>query len=121
LDQAACYVMKAAMDLRGGEVFVPALKAAPLTLLADALAPAAPVVDIGIRPGGEKLHEELLSSDEVRRTVRRNGFYVVTPTQTSDSWDASPWLGQPVPEDFTYRSDTWPEQWTINELAEALK
>jgi UDP-N-acetylglucosamine 4,6-dehydratase len=121
LDQAACYVMKAAMDLRGGEVFVPALKAAPLRKLAEALDPNAMMVDIGIRPGGEKLHEELLSSDEVRRTVKRNGFYIVTPTQTADSWDASPWLGEPVPEDFRYQSDTWPEQWTVEELRELLQ
>ena len=120
LDMAVDFVLKAIGDLRGGEVFVPALKAAPLTLLAEALAPAAPIVNLGIRPGGEKLHEELLSSDEVRRTVRRNGFYVVTPTQTADSWDASPWLGEPVPEDFTYRSDTWSDQWTTEALREML-
>lgn len=117
LDDAVGFVLKAVADLRGGEVFVPHLRAAPLLRLAEALAPGAETLAHGIRPGGEKLHEELLSADETRRTVVRNGFYVVTPPRTPDSWDASPWLGTPVPEDFSCRSDTWPHQWSVDELA----
>lgn len=122
LDTAAGHVLRAVGDMRGGEVFVPELKAAPLVRLGYALdVEPGQWRNMGIRPGGEKLHEELLSSDEVRRTVRRNGFYVVAPTATVDSWDTAAWLGEKVAEDFTCRSDTWPDQWTAEELRDVLK
>ena len=107
--------------MAGGEVFVPILRAAPLRRLVEAICGGASCVDItGLRPGGEKLHEELVSADESRRAVRRNGCYVVPPTVTAESWDAAPWLGDPVPDGFTYRSDTWPLQWTVDELHDLL-
>jgi UDP-N-acetylglucosamine 4,6-dehydratase len=120
LDQAACCVLKAIGDLRGGEVFVPLLKAAPLTRILEAIAPGAETVDCGIRQGGEKLHESLVSEDEARRARKRNGWLIVQPPDTEELWDRAPWLGEPVPEDFTYRSDTWPEQWTTEALREVL-
>mgnify|MGYP001617170970 FL=1 len=138
LDDAVGHVLHAVGDLRGGEVFVPDLKAASLLRVATALLPnytdapnpedqdltpeSAPnwITTSGIRPGGEKLHEELLSSDELRRAVKRNGFYVVPPVRTVESWDAAPWLGQPIQDGLTYRSDTWVDRWTVDELREVL-
>lgn len=120
LDMAVGFVQKAIGEIRGGEVFVPSLKAAPLTALAEVFAPASQWRSLGIRPGGEKLHEELLSSDEVRRTVARNGWYVIAPTTTADIWDPTPWMGDRVPAEFTYSSDAWPLQWTTEELRELI-
>ncbi len=37
-----------------------------------------PLIDIGIRPG-EKLHEEMISEDDARRTRRFDDHYVITP------------------------------------------
>lgn len=118
LDDAVGYVLRAIADMRGGEIFVPILKAAPLVDVGQALVSVgSPEFDMtGIRPGGEKLYEELLSADEARRTVKRNGFYVVTPARTPDMWDPSTWLGDPVDRDFEYRSDRWPLRWTVDEL-----
>lgn len=113
-------VLKALADLRGGEVFVPIVKAAPLTRLLEAVAPGAALEEIGIRPGGEKLHETLVSEDEARRARRRNGWVIIPPPDTAELWDRSPWLGTPVPPDFAYRSDTWGEQWSVAELRELL-
>lgn len=112
------YVIQAIAQMRGGEVFVPKLRAAPLTLLAEAACPGAMFDDIGIRPGGEKLHEELLSADEVRRTVDSGGEFFVVRPESADAWDPSPWIGAPLPDGFTYRSDTWTgrEPWTVEEL-----
>ena len=120
LDQAVTYVLRAIGDLRGGEIFVPWLKAAPVTRLLEAVAPQAETTEIGIRPGGEKLHETLVSEDEIRRARRRNDWIIVPPTDTSELWDRSSWLGELVPADFRYHSKTWPEQWTVEELREAL-
>ena len=120
IEQAAEFVLAAVACMRGGEVLVPQLKAASLLELAEAVAPGYATTNIGIRPGGEKLHEELLSAAEARRTVRRHGFYVVTPTAGLDSWDGSPWPGEPVSEGFTYQSDSWPLRYSPDTLRELL-
>jgi UDP-N-acetylglucosamine 4,6-dehydratase/5-epimerase len=71
--------------------------------LACAIAPDAQIDIIGIRPG-EKLHEDLLSEDEARNAVERNGMYIIKPPETL--WNRNQhYQGQPLPEGFTYTSD----------------
>jgi UDP-N-acetylglucosamine 4,6-dehydratase len=108
LGQCVDFVLGALADLRGGEVFVPyALPAAPITVLAQAL--GAESWDVtGIRPGGEKLHESLLSAAEVTRARVRNLFWVVPPYQHDHMWDNAPWIGSPAAPDFCYASGLGP-------------
>lgn len=121
LDDATAFIERALADLRGGEIFVPKIAAAPLTMLAEALCTGQPCYKfIGIRPGGEKLHESLLSSAEVWRARDRNGFFVVPPYQNDQMWDEKPWLGDPVPDDLLYRSDVWERQLTIEQMRELV-
>lgn len=113
LPQAVDHVLNAVALMRGGEVFVPYLPAAPITTLAQAICgPDYPYVVTGIRPGGEKLHESLLSEDDVRRTVQWGAWYVVTPSMRT--WDGTPWPGDPIPADTVYRSDVWPAQMDVD-------
>ena len=88
--------------------------------LLEAIAPDSQTREIGIRPGGEKLHEVLLSEDEIRRAKTKSGWYLVPPVDGPELWDRSPWLGDPVAADFTYCSKDWPDQWTVEELREVL-
>jgi UDP-N-acetylglucosamine 4,6-dehydratase/5-epimerase len=118
LEQAVEFVMRAIEMMRGGEVFCPHIPAAPITTLAEAIGGAPPYHVTGIRPGGEKLHESMLSEDEVRRTVRWRGFYVVTPSLRT--WDATPWPGEPVPESLMYRSDVWGWQLSCDDMRALL-
>lgn len=120
LPRAVDFVLRALGDMRGGEVFVPRLPAAPLTTLAQALVECPQFQAIGIRPGGEKVHEEMLSAAEIVRARVRNGFYVVPPFQHLHMWDNTPWLGEPVPEGFTYRSDTWEWQLAVEGMRDLL-
>lgn len=113
LDQAVSIVLCALERLRGGEIFVPDVPCAPITLLAEALGGAPPYTITGIRPGGEKLHESMLSEDEVRRALKWGSFYVVPPSLRT--WDATPWPGCPIPEDTLYRSDVW-RQLSVDEM-----
>jgi UDP-N-acetylglucosamine 4,6-dehydratase len=110
LEQAVGFILAALADLRGGEVFIPFIPAAPLTTLAEALGVADRLTVQGIRPGGEKLHEALLSAAEVTRARRRNGLYVIPPYQHDQMWDNAPWLGTPVEAGFTYCSADWPHR-----------
>ena len=124
IGDAAEAALRAVADMRGGEVLVPHLSAAPLVTVMKAMAgedvPDGAIKEIGIRPGGEKLHEILLDEEELRRALKRGSWIIVPPLDNSDLWDRSPWLGEPVAEDFTYCSETWPDQWTAKGLREVL-
>lgn len=104
LPQAVDFVIDSFDDMSGGELYVPRIPSMRVVDLAEAIAPGAPTVEIGIRPG-EKLHEEMISSEDSRRTVRRADRYVVRPTLAvwGGHHDAP---GDPVPDGFAYTSDT---------------
>lgn len=91
---------------RGGEVFVPACGAAPLTKLAHVIAPDAAIEEVGIRPY-EKIHESLIGEDEARYTWATDFGFVIEPVErTWESQTVVPRFNrQPVGDDFTYRSD----------------
>ncbi len=103
LDQGVDLVLYALTHMRGGEIFVPKLKAMRVIDLISALAPESPVKIIGIRPG-EKLHEALLTDDEVRRARDRGKYYMIVPNH--EGWPDSYTKRFPsVPKDFTYASN----------------
>ena len=117
VSQAVDFVLCSLTTMRGGEVIVPDVPAAPITRLAEAVIGLAPKFNMtGIRHGGEKLHEQLLTDDEVRRARRLRGMFIVPPDVPHQwHWDGSRWLGEPVPADMVYRSDVW-RQASIDEL-----
>lgn len=127
LPQAVDLVLQAIATLRGGEIFIPDIPAAPVLTLAEALCASAGIEttyaaqDTGIRPGGEKLHEELMSAAEIRRALRKNNMYVVPPYQGPEMWDAQPWLGQKVEPDMVYRSDVWHRQLDVTGMQKLLE
>lgn len=66
--------------MEGGEVFVPELPACGILDLLEATTGTRQHTITGLRPGGEKLHETLLTLEESSRTVdTREGFWVVRP------------------------------------------
>ncbi len=104
LDQGVHFVIKCLEEMRGGEVFVPRIPSMKVVDLAKAVAPEAEISFVGIRPG-EKLHEVLISEDEARSTVERDGMFIVKPPETL--WErALQYEGQALPEGFRYSSDT---------------
>jgi UDP-N-acetylglucosamine 4,6-dehydratase len=103
LPQAVEFVMSCFNDMSGGELYVPRIPSMRVVDLAEAIAPGSETVEVGIRPG-EKLHEEMISSEDSRRTLRRDDRYVVLPTLAD--WGFSQPAGEPVEEGFSYTSDT---------------
>ena len=103
LSQAVDFVIQAFADMDGGELFVPRIPSMRVTDLARAIAPDAELVEVGIRPG-EKLHEEMISSEDSLRTIRQPHRYVVGPTLAE--WTYRVPAGEPVPDGFAYTSDT---------------
>src|SRR3990167_2691771 len=78
-DQACGLVTTALTRMEGGEIFLPKLPAARMVDLAAAIAPSAMLATVGLRAGGEKLHERLLSDEEVSRMLDLGPCYVVLP------------------------------------------
>jgi UDP-N-acetylglucosamine 4,6-dehydratase len=104
LAQAVQFVTDSFDRMRGGEIFVPRIPSTTVVDLARAVSPEAELVEIGIRPG-EKLHEEMISEDDARRTRAFDDYYVISPVL--EEWTAEHrQAGEPVPEGFAYRSDT---------------
>jgi FlaA1/EpsC-like NDP-sugar epimerase len=106
--------------MQGGELLVPRIRSMKIVDLAQAIAPGAELVDIGLRPG-EKLHEEMISPEEGRRAVLlANGqYYVIQPDLATWGY-RPPEGGTPVPDDFAYRSNTNDQWYTREELAEIV-
>ena len=113
LPQAVEFVIDSFEAMDGGELYVPRIPSMHVTDLAKAIAPDAELVEVGIRPG-EKLHEEMISPEDSRRTIRQADRYVVGPTLAE--WTYRVPHGDPVPDGFAYTSDT-NEMWlTVSDI-----
>jgi UDP-N-acetylglucosamine 4,6-dehydratase/5-epimerase len=119
LGHAVQFVVDTFDQMNGGELYVPRIPSMRIVDLAQALAPDSTMHEIGIRPG-EKLHEEMIASDDSRRTVMLPDRYVVLPSLAG--WGFEPPRGaEPVPDGFAYRSDLndrWLEPEELRELVD---
>jgi UDP-N-acetylglucosamine 4,6-dehydratase/5-epimerase len=105
LERGAAFVIECLADMVGGEIFVPKIPSMRMVDLAAAIAPAARLEVIGIRPG-EKLHEVMIPEDDARSALDVGDRYVVLPSV--------PWIehgvwharGRACAEGFRYASDT---------------
>ena len=103
LPRAVDFVIQSFEKMVGGELYVPRIPSTRIMDLAEAIAPGAPIVETGIRPG-EKLHEEMISREDSRRTIRQDDRYIVLPTLAQ--WAFEEPEGEPGPDGFAYASDT---------------
>lgn len=117
LDHGVRFLLACLERMYGGEIFVPKIPSMRLFDLARALAPDAHLDIVGIRPG-EKLHEELISLNEARRTLDMGDHYIIQPD--ADWWreDKLPG-GISVAAGFSYSSEqnsAWLEIKTLQDL-----
>jgi len=103
IQQAVEFVMDSFNLMSGGELYVPRIPSMKLIDLAEAISPGTKITEIGMRPG-EKLHEEMISADDSRRTLLLDNRYVVMPVVAE--WGFVRPSGLLMPEGHAYRSDT---------------
>ena len=103
IESAVKFVIDSLEMMTGGELYVPRIPSMKIVDLANAVAPGAQQQEIGMRPG-EKLHEEMISADDSRRTVILRNRFVVTPVVAE--WGYKIPSGKSMPEGQAYRSDT---------------
>jgi FlaA1/EpsC-like NDP-sugar epimerase len=89
LQEAVALVLQTAMIATGGEVFVTKMPVARISDIADHMVEQLSgdrtirVTEIGAKPG-EKMYEELMNDEEVRRTYEIEDFFVVLPAFSGD-------------------------------------
>lgn len=109
LEQGVELVWHAFADMVGGEIYVKKIPSMLMTEVATAIAPDARQEIVGIRPG-EKLHEQMIGSEDALHTFEYADYYKILPA--INGWGDSPERikdGKRVPEGFVYASDTNPE------------
>jgi UDP-N-acetylglucosamine 4,6-dehydratase len=118
LEHAVELVWHAFEDVEGGEIYVKKIPSMNIADIARAVAPKAEFDIIGIRPG-EKLHEQMISSEDSFSTYEYVDHYKILPAL--NSWCDDPNRiknGKKVPEGFVYTSDNNPEWMPISMLQE---
>ncbi len=76
-DQAVELVFFALAESVGGEIFVPKCPSMRIVDVAKSIAPDCEIEFTGIRPGGEKIHETLISTNEARNLKWYKGYFVI--------------------------------------------
>lgn len=116
LEEGIELVWQAFADMIGGEIYVRKIPSMSVDQIAEAVAPGLARKIIGIRPG-EKLHEQMISSDESDYTFEYDLFYKVLPT--INDWYRDPariGSGKKVEPGFTYASESNPNWMKVVDL-----
>lgn len=116
LEQGVELVWNAFDDMIGGEIYVKKIPSMKMTDLATAVAPDCKQQIIGIRPG-EKLHEQMISSEDSFHTYEYPEHFKILPA--INGWDETPERikdGKKVAEGFVYASDNNSEWMTVEQL-----
>lgn len=117
IEEAVQFVIDSLEMMKGGELYVPRIPSMRIIDLASAVAPNAKLEEVGMRPG-EKLHEEMISSDDSRRTFLVDKRYVVTPVVAE--WGYETPNGVRMPEGVAYQSHSNELWMSKNEISKFI-
>ena len=103
LESAVLFVLESLRDMGGGELYVPRIPSMRIIDLIRVMSPTSSYIEVGIRPG-EKLHEEMISADDSRRTIIEKDRFIITPIQAE--WGFTLPTNAKYLNGNAYRSDT---------------
>lgn len=121
LEEGVKLVWHAFEDMEGGEIYVKKIPSMKVTDLAKVVDPNADLEIVGIRPG-EKLHEQMISSEDAHYTYEYPEHFKILPQ--INNWDQDINRikdGKKVPDGFIYSSDNNSEWMTESELQEWIE
>jgi UDP-N-acetylglucosamine 4,6-dehydratase/5-epimerase len=116
LEEGVELVWLAFDNMAGGEIYVKKIPSMKVTDIAYAVNENAKVEEVGIRPG-EKLHEQMIGSEDALYTYEYEGHYKILPS--INNWSTDPARigdGTKVDSNFKYCSDSNKEWMDISEL-----
>ena len=121
LEEGVKLVWHAFDDMRGGEIYVKKIPSMKVVDIAKTVAPEAKLKIIGIRPG-EKLHEQMIGSEDAPHTYEYEGYFKILPAINNWSKDHQRiGDGKKVSENFSYTSDNNSEWMSSEELKNWIK
>lgn len=103
LDQAVAFVLDALNSFNGGEIFIPKIRSSYVKDLAAIIGVGCRVKNLDEKRPGEKIHEVLISPDEIDRVIDIDWSYYIQPQ--SDIFESKELEGEKVDNDFSYSSD----------------
>ena len=116
LEQGVDLVLHAFADMVGGEIYVKKIPSMTIVDIASASVPEAKHDIVGIRPG-EKLHEQMISTEDALHTYEYAEHFKVLPAIYNWSRDAKRISeGKLVHPDFSYSSDNNSEWMSVEML-----
>ena len=121
LEQGVELVWEAFNDMAGGEIYVKKIPSMSIENIIKSIAPKSDTKIIGIRPG-EKLHEQMISSEDAPHTYEYKNFYKILPS--IHMWSDDPLRikdGKQVDNDFVYSSDNNSDWMEVDELSSWVK
>jgi UDP-N-acetylglucosamine 4,6-dehydratase/5-epimerase len=121
LEQGVELVWHAFENMVGGEIYVKKIPSMKVTELGKVIAPEARQDIVGIRPG-EKLHEQMIGSEDSFYTYQYKDYFKILPA--IHEWDKDAHRikdGQKVDEGFSYTSDNNSEWMSSDELKAWIK
>ncbi len=119
LEQAVEMVLEALESMHGGELFVKKIPSMKITDLAKAVAPKLKTVEVGIRPG-EKIHECMITKEDARNTVEKEGYYIILPDIERKDIRKYYTDAKKVAEDFEYTSGNNNWWLTVEEMKQLI-
>mgnify|MGYP001284408489 CR=1 FL=1 len=124
LNQGVKFVVDAIKKMNGGEIFVPKLSSFRILDLAKAIDAKAKIKFTGINYG-EKIHEEMISSNETGEILSFKDKYIILPDMEMISWNKKIYFKtKPYPKilrHFTYQSNKNEKFLNLQELKNLLK
>ncbi|MBK16590.1 MAG: UDP-N-acetylglucosamine 4,6-dehydratase (inverting) [Prochlorococcus sp. SP3034] len=115
LQEGIDLVWKAFEDMKGGEIYVKKIKSMKITDVALTINPNVDFEIIGCRPG-EKLHEQMINSEDALSTYEYDDYYKIFPSIHHVPDDESKTKGKLVEDGFSYASNSNSEWMTREEL-----
>jgi UDP-N-acetylglucosamine 4,6-dehydratase len=121
IEEGVNMVLHALENMWGGELYVPKIKSYKILDIAAAIAPECKIEIIGIRPG-EKIHEEMISSDDSFTTYDLGKYFVILPRKIKWNFDEyiQKFKASKVELGFRYASNTNSEWESIETLKELI-
>jgi UDP-N-acetylglucosamine 4,6-dehydratase (inverting) len=110
----------------GGEIFIPKSPSYKIIDLAEAIAPKAEKIVIGIR-AGEKIHEDMITSADALTTIDTPLYFITVPYNPWQDYVkqmeiySRHYQSKPLPEGFTYSSEQNKQWLDIKELQSLMK
>jgi UDP-N-acetylglucosamine 4,6-dehydratase (inverting) len=121
LEEGVELVWHAFDDMKGGEIYVKKIPSMKITDVALAVDKKAKQEEVGIRPG-EKLHEQMIGSEDALYTYEYPGHYKILPS--INKWSNDPariGKGVKVDPEFIYCSNNNKDWMSISQLQEWIE